>query len=102
MSHSPSDWIPPEFEEKRDQILECAAEHGSLNVRLLGPVGFRTLPVDKNLFLVRLGPGRLVYDLNALALRLQSLLDRPLDVLCEAQLPEPLLRDARRRAVLIT
>lgn len=99
MNHSPSDWIPPEFETKRDEILEIAAKHGALNVRLFGPVGSDNPPADKNMFLVRLGPGRGGYDLRALKLDLRNLLDQPVDACCEGMFTDKYLKNLRRRVV---
>lgn len=102
MSHSPSDWITTEIEVKRDHILEYAAEHGALNVRLFGPIGRDEPPADRHMFLVRMGPGRLQHDIKALTLDLRRLLNRPVGVVCEAQLPQWVLPDIRRRAVPLT
>lgn len=75
------------LEEKREEILRLAAEHGASNVRIFGSVvrgeAHETSDVD---FLVDLAPDRSLFDLGALLMDLRDLLGCEVDVVTEAGL----------------
>lgn len=85
--------------ELRDAIRQAAAESGARDVRVFGSVarGEEREGSDVD-FLVTLEPGRTLLDLTRLELRLERLVGRPVDVVTEAGLREPVrtavLRDA--------
>jgi predicted nucleotidyltransferase len=87
------------LEEKREEILRIAAEHGALEVRVFGSVARgeddRESDVD---FLVELEPGRSLLDLGGLQMELESLLGRRVDVVTarglKARIRERVLRES--------
>ena len=62
-------------QEKRDEIIRIAAEHGASNVRILG---LETEDDDEIDFLVDLEPKRTIFDLGGLLADLHDLLE-PMD-----------------------
>jgi predicted nucleotidyltransferase len=85
---------------KRDQIGRVARRHGARNVRLFGSVARgvdrRTSDVD---FLVDLEPGRSLLDLAALALDLEALIGRRVDVFTPEALKDRIRNEALSTAV---
>lgn len=66
---------------ERDEILRIAARYGATNVRLFGSAARGETDADSDVdFLVRMEPGRSVFDLAALIADLETLLGRPVDV----------------------
>ena len=66
---------------ERDEILRIAAQHGATNVRVFGSVARGESKEDSDVdFLVRMEPGRSVFDLAALTVDLETLLGREVDV----------------------
>jgi predicted nucleotidyltransferase len=90
------------LEDLRDVIVSTAAACGASNVRLFGSVArgeeHENSDVD---FLVRLEPGRTLLDLVRLETKLEELLGRPVDVVTEASLGEPIRSRALREAVRV-
>ena len=86
--------------EMRDAIRQAAAENGAREVRVFGSVarGEEGEGSDVDL-LVTLEPGRTLLDLARLELRLEGLLGRPVDVVTEAGLREPVRAAALREAI---
>jgi uncharacterized protein len=88
--------------QQRDAIHAAATAHGASNVRLFGSVARdeddETSDVD---LLVTLEPGRTLLDLARLEIRLESLIGRPVDVMTEASLKEPIRSAALRDAVRV-
>ena len=86
----------------REDIHRAAAESGATDVRVFGSVARgeerETSDVD---FLVNLEPGRTLLDLARLELRLEALLARPVDVVTENGLREPVRSAALRDAVRV-
>lgn len=82
------------------EIRRAAAESGARDVRVFGSVarGEERDGSDVD-FLVALEPGRSLLDLARLELRLERLLGRPVDVVTEAGLREPMRAAALREAV---
>ena len=84
------------LKDKREGILQLAAEHGARNVRVFGSVARGEADADSDVdFLVDLDPGRSLLDLGGLLMALQEYLGRSVDVITE-----PGLRDRIRRRVL--
>lgn len=88
--------------EFREAIVAAAASCGASNVRLFGSVARGEEHDDSDVdFLVRLEPGRTLLDLVRLESRLEVLLGRPVDVVTESSLKEPIRSKALREAVLV-
>ena len=86
--------------EKREEILDVAAEHGAHNVRVFGSVARREDSGDSDIdFLVDMEPGRSLMDLSGLLIDLRELLGRDVDIVTEAGLywllRRRILREAR-------
>jgi len=80
------------LQSKRQEILKIAARHGAYNVRVFGSVARGDARPDSDVdFLVNLEANRSLMDLARLLRDLQTLLDRPVDVVTEAGL-RPRLR----------
>ena len=80
------------LQSKRQAILKIAARHGAYNVRVFGSVARGDARPDSDVdFLVNLEANRSLMDLARLLRDLQTLLDRPVDVVTEAGL-RPRLR----------
>lgn len=83
----------------RTEVLEVAAKHGATDVRVFGSMarGEANEASDIDL-LVRMEPGRSLFDLGALVMDLEDLLGRRVDVVTERGLRprvrETVLRDA--------
>lgn len=88
------------LDDLRDAIVSAAATCGASNVRLFGSAarGDEDERSDVD-FLVRLEPGRTLLDLVRLESKLEQLLGRPVDVVTEASLAEPIRTKALREAV---
>lgn len=75
------------LEEKREEILSIASEHGARDVRVFGSVvrgeSDRESDID---FLVELEPGRSLLDLGGLQMDLETLLGCRVDVVTEGGL----------------
>lgn len=72
---------------RRKEILELAARHAAVNVRVFGSVARGEERPDSDIdFLVNLESGRSLLDLARLLRELTTLLDRPVDVVTEAGL----------------
>ena len=78
--------------DRREEILKVAASHGATDVRLFGSrargEAGRVSDVD---LLVRLAPGRTLFDLVAIKQDLEDLLGCPVDVVTE-EATSPYLR----------
>jgi len=72
------------LKSRREEILSIAAKHGARNVRIFGSVARgdagETSDID---LLVELEQGRSLLDLAGLAVDLEDLLDRKVDVVTE-------------------
>jgi hypothetical protein len=72
---------------RRKEILEIAARNGAVNVRVFGSVARGDDRPDSDIdFLVNLESGRSLLDLARLLRELNTLLNRPVDVITEAGL----------------
>jgi len=80
------------LQSKRQEIMQIAARHGATNVRVFGSVARGEARPDSDVdFLVNLEANRSLLDLARLLRELQTLLNRPVDVVTEAGL-RPRLR----------
>ena len=88
--------------ELRETIRMVASANGARDVRVFGSVatGEETPESDVD-FLVTLDPGRTLLDLARLEVGLEAVLGRPVDVVTEAGLREPVRSDALRDAVRV-
>ena len=69
------------IEEKREEILRIAAQHGASNVRVFGSVARGEADAESDIdFLVEMEPARSLFDHAALFLALQELLGCKVDV----------------------
>lgn len=67
--------------DKRDEILRIAAQYGASNVRVFGSAVRGEAGNESDIdFLVRMEPGRSIFELAALIADLEMLLGRPVDV----------------------
>lgn len=86
----------------RDPIRAAAAAHRARDVRVFGSVVRGEESDDSDIdFLVTLEPGGTLLDLARLEERLEALLGRPVDVVTEAGLREPLRSAALREATRV-
>ena len=86
--------------ELREAIVAAAASCGASNVRLFGSAARGEEHDDSDIdFLVRLDADRTLLDLVRLESRLENLLGRPVDVVTESSLAEPIRARALREAV---
>lgn len=73
-----------ELSAKREEVLACAARHGARNVRVFGSVARGEADASSDIdILVDLEEGRSLFDLGALAVELEELLGRHVDVVTE-------------------
>jgi len=77
------------LQQKREEILRIAAQHGARNVRVFGSVARGEARPESDIdFLVEMEPGRSLLDHVALLLDLEQLLGRKVDVATERGLKE--------------
>jgi predicted nucleotidyltransferase len=75
------------LENRREQILAAAHEHGAYDVRVFGSTARGEARPDSDIdFLVKLEPGRSLLDLARLLRELQTILGCSVDVITEAGL----------------
>ncbi len=78
---------------RRKEILDIAARHGAVNVRIFGSVARSEAGPDSDVdFLIELEPGRTLIDHAELYLELKQLLGCEIDVVTEKGL-RPRIRD---------
>lgn len=88
------------IEDKREAILQIAARHGARNVRVFGSVARGESNEKSDIdFLVELEDGRDLFDLGALLMDLQDLLQCRVDTVTEPALPERIREKVLREAV---
>jgi len=77
------------LQAKRDEIMRLAAQYGAYNVRVFGSVARGEADLDSDVdFLVDMEKDRSLFDMGALLMDLQALLDCPVDVVTEQGLRE--------------
>jgi predicted nucleotidyltransferase len=75
------------LKEKRQDILQIAAQHGAYNVRVFGSVVRGEAGPESDVdFLVDLEPDKSLFDVGGLLMDLQTLLGREVDVVTEKAL----------------
>ncbi|MBI4534597.1 MAG: nucleotidyltransferase family protein [Candidatus Melainabacteria bacterium] len=87
------------LKEKRESILELAAQYGASNVRVFGSVARGDYSEASDLdFLVDLEPNRSLFDLGGLLMDLQDLLGCKVDIgttkMLKASIREQVLKEA--------
>jgi len=81
------------IQEKREEILRIAAQHGARNVRVFGSVARGEADENSDIdFLVELEPGRSLFDHAALLVELEKFLGRKVDVVSDRGI-KPRIRD---------
>jgi uncharacterized protein len=77
------------LKDRREDILNIAAQHGAHNVRVFGSVARGEAQPDSDVdLLVELEPGRSLLDLGGLLMDLQTLLGREVGVVTDKGLRE--------------
>jgi len=75
------------LEQRREDILRAAAEHGASNVRVFGSCARGDARPESDVdVLVDLDPERTMFDLGGLLMDLQDILGRRVDVVTEGAL----------------
>ena len=70
--------------DKRDDILELAAQYGASNIRIFGSVARGTAKPDSDIdFLVVMEPDKSLFEMGGLLIKLQELLNRKVDIVTE-------------------
>lgn len=87
------------LERHRAEVLRLAAKYGATDVRVFGSVARGDADESSDIdFLVRMTPGRSLFDIGGLLMDLQDLLGRRVDVVTERglrpRMRERVLRDA--------
>lgn len=87
------------LDRHRADVLRLAAQHGATDVRVFGSVARGEASEGSDIdLLVRMEPGRSLFDLGALVVDLEELLGCRVDVVTErglrARIREHVLRDA--------
>ena len=91
--------IDERLKDKREEILRIASKHGAYNVRVFGSVARGEARPDSDVdFLVKLEPGRSLFDHAALLLDLEEILGCDVNVVTERglrpRIRERVLKDA--------
>lgn len=87
------------LDRHRAEVLRLAAKYGATDVRVFGSVARGDADESSDIdFLVRMTPGRSLFDIGGLLMDLQDLLGRRVDVVTERglrpRMRESVLRDA--------
>ena len=86
----------------RADVLELAAHYGATNVRVFGSVARGDAADSSDIdLLVRMSPGRSVFDIGGLLMDLQDFPGRRVDVVTERGLRPRIREDVLREAVPI-
>ena len=88
------------LQERREDILRTANKHGAYHIRIFGSVARGDFKSDSDVdFLVKLEPGRSLFDLGGLLIDLQNMLGRHVDVVTEAGLRSRIRDQVMQEAV---
>ena len=84
----------------RAEVLRLAAQYGATDIRVFGSVARGEADEASDIdFLVRMSPGRSVFDIGGLLMDLQDLLGRRVDVVTERGLRPRMRERVLREAV---
>lgn len=84
----------------RLEVLQVAAKYGAMDVRVFGSVARGEADESSDIdFLVRMTPGRSLFDLGGLLMDLQDLLGRRVDVVTERGLRPRIREQVLREAI---
>lgn len=84
----------------REEILRLAAQHGARRVRVFGSVARREADAESDVdFLVEMEPGRSLFDMGALLVALEELLDCSVDLVTEESVHERMRQRVLREAI---
>lgn len=84
----------------RADVLRLAAQYGATDVRVFGSVARGEADESSDIdFLVRMSPGRSVFDIGGLLMDLQDLLGRRVDVVTERGLRPRVRERVMREAI---
>ena len=90
------------IKEKREEILQIAAQRGAYNLRIFGSVARGDAGPDSDLdLLVDMQPGKGLLDMDGLLMDLQDLLGCRVDVVTEKGLRGRIRERVLREAVLL-
>ncbi len=90
------------IQEKRQDILRIAKEHGAVNIRIFGSVARGEADENSDIdFLVDMEPGRNLLDLGGLLMDLRELLLMDVDVITEKGLKQRIRARVLREAVAL-
>ncbi|MBU0480927.1 MAG: nucleotidyltransferase family protein [Proteobacteria bacterium] len=90
------------LEDKRDEILRVAREHGALSVRVFGSYARGQANPDSDVdLIVELGPGRSLLDLIAIKQEIEDFIHIKVDVVTEASLSPYIRNEILQEAVSI-
>ncbi len=88
--------------EKREEIIRIAAQHGAYNVRVFGSVARGEANPDSDIdFLIDLGENRSPWFPVSLIRDLEKLLGRKVDIVTEKGLKERIRKRVLQEAVLL-
>lgn len=88
------------LQEKREDILRIAAEHGASNIRIFGSVARGEADAKSDIdLLVDLEQGRSLFDLGGLLMDLQDLLGHKVDVVTERGLRPHIREQVLKEAI---
>ena len=86
----------------RAEVLKLAAQYGATDIRVFGSVARGDADESSDIdLLVRMSPGRSVFDIGGLLMDLQDLLGRRVDVVTERGLRPRIREQVLREAVPI-
>ena len=88
------------LKQKREQVLETAAQYGAYDIHVFGSVARGDANASSDIdLLVRLEPGRSFMDLGGLLYDLQNLLGTQVDVVTEEGLRKRIRESVLREAI---
>jgi predicted nucleotidyltransferase len=94
--------VPDLLQQHRAEVLRLAAKYGATDVRVFGSVARGEADDASDIdFLVRMAPGRSLFDLGALLMDLQDLLGRRVDVVTERGLRPRVREQVLGEALLV-
>jgi predicted nucleotidyltransferase len=90
------------LKEKREFILDLAAQHGASNIRVFGSVARGSANESSDIdFLVGMEPGRSLFDLGRLLMDLQDLLNCKVDIGTTKMLKDSIRDEVLKEATVL-